>query len=63
MLPIISHPTAHHTEFLYPCTNTVHIKRTELDAARFVQKLHIRSHLKGYLSGSCICLQHNTHSS
>ena len=48
MSPIISHTTAHHTEFLYPCTNTVHIKRTELDAARFVQNLHIRSHLKGY---------------
>ena len=48
MSPIISNPTAHHTEFLYPCTNTVHIKRTELDAARFVQNLHIRSHLKGY---------------
>lgn len=48
MLPIISHPTANHTEFLYPCTNIVHIKRTELDAARFVQNLHIRSHLKGY---------------
>ena len=48
MSPVILYPATHHTESFYPNRSALQSRRTELDAARFVQKLHIRSHLKGY---------------